>query len=88
VSTTHEPEGWQAECWSALYEPAMLVGVPVMMAFIHGLLWVELAFICHNLIFIPIWFLSHWGLKKLHDKDPERLAVVLRSAKFVRHMRV
>jgi hypothetical protein len=89
VSTELEPEGWRAECWSALYSPTLIVGVPWRLASCQMVCWISLGFGTHNIILcFLLGILSHWGLKKLHKGDDERVLVTFRAAKFVRHLRV
>jgi type IV secretory pathway TrbD component len=84
-----EPEGWRAECWSALYSPALIVGVPWRLAAGQLVCWISLGFGTHNIIAcFVLGILSHWALKKLHQDDHEFLTVAFRAAKFVRHLRV
>jgi type IV secretory pathway VirB3-like protein len=89
VSSDLEPEGWQAECWSALYQPTLIVGVPWRMASISMVCWISLGFGSRNIILCFLLGIAfHWLLKKLHAKDDERLLVTFRAAKFRRHLRV
>lgn len=85
-----EPEGWRAECWPALYQPVLLVGVPWRLAvgqFMCG--WVPFGFATgHPFVAVLMAILTHWGLKKLHDGDPEFLAIAWRSLWIRRHWRV
>lgn len=89
MSSGLEPEGWRAECWSALYAPTMIVGVPWRLASISMVCWISLGFGSHNIIACLLLGVAfHWAMKKLHVDDEEFTLVAFRAAKFRRHLRV
>lgn len=93
-----EPEGWRAECWPALYQQTLFIGVPWRLAVGQMMVgWVPFGFaIGHPFVCLGMGILSHLFLRKLHKgsksrnepDDPEAVTIAFRAIRFGGHWRV